>query len=330
MFNDTISFVADATFSATGKTWEDNLPTNAPPTNLPVIFAGVPNDPAETITFSMTTKNEIPVDDEFTVTFNKGVFNAYRPKGSSPAVEVACEAFKNDDIVAYPAGSITNWKILCPSSICKKLTFKFPTSVPAPVAPALTTLTFKCTGNLAPRVTMRETDIAWHSDKEKKFVNADGASSAPSGWAPKEASGVTATDTLYLKNMYPMLEMDAAHGGEGVKNEHFIVWMRTAALPNFRKLYGRIDAGIEKGINLDFTVVSRFPVDSFKGTKTIVLSTTSWLGGKNPFLGYAYFGVGGLCIVLAILFFIKNVFCPRKLGDPTHMQFDRQKKCGCC
>jgi len=177
---------------------------------------------------------------------------------------------------------------------------------------------------------MRETDIAWHSDKEKKFVNADGASSAPSGWAPKEASGVTATDTLYLKNMYPMLEMDAAHGGEGVKNEHFIVWMRTAALPNFRKLYGRIDAGIEKGINLDFTVVSRFPVDSFKGTKTIVLSTTSWLGGKNPFLGYAYFGVGGLCIVLAILFFIKNVFCPRKLGDPTHMQFDRQKKCGCC
>jgi|TARA_B110000208_G_C11438307_1_gene309837 hypothetical protein len=177
---------------------------------------------------------------------------------------------------------------------------------------------------------MRETDIAWHSDKEKKFVNADGASSAPSGWAPTVGATIEPTGTLYLKNMYPMLEMDAAHGGEGVKNEHFIVWMRTAALPNFRKLYGRIDAGIEKGINLDFTVVSRFPVDSFKGTKTIVLSTTSWLGGKNPFLGYAYFGVGGLCIVLAILFFIKNVFCPRKLGDPTHMQFDRQKKCGCC
>ena len=329
MFNDTISFVADATFSAIGKTWEDgDLATNPFPTNLPVVFAGVPNDPAEKITFSMTTTNAIAADDDYTVTFNKGVFNAYRPKGQSPnGVAVACEASLNG--VADPA-MITKWKIDCPSSICKKLTFQFSAAI---AAPTLNKLTFVCTGNLAPRVTMRETDIAWHSDKEKKFVNADGASSAPSGWAPTlpvAAGGVTATDTLYLKNMYPMLEMDAAHGGEGVKNEHFIVWMRTAALPNFRKLYGRIDAGIEKGINLDFTVVSRFPVDSFKGTKTIVLSTTSWLGGKNPFLGYAYFGVGGLCIVLAILFFIKNVFCPRKLGDPTHMQFDRQKKCGCC
>jgi len=31
-----------------------------------------------------------------------------------------------------------------------------------------------------------------------------------------------------------------------MKDEHFIVWMRTAGLPNFRKLYGNI-SGAKKG-----------------------------------------------------------------------------------
>lgn len=38
------------------------------------------------------------------------------------------------------------------------------------------------------------------------------------------------------------------------ENEHFIVWMRTAALPNFRKLYGKIEKKVEKGQVLTFTI----------------------------------------------------------------------------
>jgi hypothetical protein len=30
--------------------------------------------------------------------------------------------------------------------------------------------------------------------------------------------------------------------------EHFIVWMRTAGLSDFRKLFGKIDAGLKQGL----------------------------------------------------------------------------------
>ena len=70
----------------------------------------------------------------------------------------------------------------------------------------------------------------------------------------------------------------------GVTNEHFVVWMRTAGLPNFRKLYGKIEQDLEAGTTLTFDVVASFPVTAFGGKKFVVISTTSWFGGKNPFL----------------------------------------------
>ena len=59
-----------------------------------------------------------------------------------------------------------------------------------------------------------------------------------------------------------------------------------------------------------------FKVTPFDGTKAIVVSTTSWMGGKNPFLGYAYITVGALCLLLAILFAIKQKINPRCVCGP--------------
>lgn len=54
---------------------------------------------------------------------------------------------------------------------------------------------------------------------------------------------------------------------QGVTNEHFIVWMRTAGLPTFRKLYGRIDQDIPAGTALSFAINPGFEVVSFGGKK---------------------------------------------------------------
>ena len=100
-----------------------------------------------------------------------------------------------------------------------------------------------------------------------------------------------------------------------MNDEDFIVWMRTAGLPTFKKLYRKIDFDLKKGDTLTVYALNYYPVDSFSGQKAIVFSTTSWLGGKNSFLGWAYVIVGIVCFFLAIAFGIKHAVSPRPLGD---------------
>ncbi|KAF0699385.1 Aste57867_10046 [Aphanomyces stellatus] len=169
---------------------------------------------------------------------------------------------------------------------------------------------------------MSQSGIAWKSDIDSKFNNNNAANRQanemylwqnpnyrfiiPSGPNVPPVANVTAWTTTTDTNW-------------GVKSEHFIVWMRTAGLPNFRKLYGRIDTNLPAGTTLEFLVSSNFVVSAFEGKKSLVLSTTSWFGGRNPFLGVAYITVGALCMVLSILFFAKHKLSPRKLGDTRYL-----------
>lgn len=78
------------------------------------------------------------------------------------------------------------------------------------------------------RVTINTQDIAWPMDRKNKFKNPPldylESMAKPLSWEKK----VTELDEKNPEN-------------NGYQNEHFMVWMRTAAFPEFRKLWGHID-----------------------------------------------------------------------------------------
>lgn len=89
------------------------------------------------------------------------------------------------------------------------------------------------------------------------------------------------------------------------------MWMRTAALPSFRKLYGRIEEDLDEGDLLEVHIMNNYNTYSFGGKKKLVLSTLSWLGGKNDFLGLAYVFIGCSSIIISIVFMLLHVKNPR-------------------
>ncbi|XP_019628218.1 PREDICTED: cell cycle control protein 50A-like isoform X1 [Branchiostoma belcheri] len=147
------------------------------------------------------------------------------------------------------------------------------------------------------------TGIAWWTDKNVKFRN-------PTGSSLQDAFSGT------LKPKYwqsPVYELDSNNpDNNGYLNEDLIVWMRTAAFPTFRKLYRRVNHtdtfqdGLPAG-NYTLTVDYKYPVTAFDGTKRMILSTVSWLGGKNSFLGIAYIVVGCICLVVGLVFTIIHI-----------------------
>jgi len=140
-------------------------------------------------------------------------------------------------------------------------------------------------------VEMKKKGIAWSSDIKHKFENP-----------PAEAPGIRVISDF--------------------EDEDFIVWMRTAGLPSFKKLYRKIHGDLEPG---DYVVEieNNYPVHSFDGKKYIVVSTISWLGGKNPFLGIAYIVVGSLCLILGVVFTIVHCIRPRRLGDVRYLNWNK-------
>ncbi|KAK9728496.1 alkylphosphocholine resistance protein lem3 [Basidiobolus ranarum] len=153
--------------------------------------------------------------------------------------------------------------------------------------------------------------IAWASDaqKYKKSGYTDLTQiRPPPNWAVRYPNGMYTPE-------FPPPDIS--------QDEHFQVWMRTAGLPNFRKLYGRNDSATMKEGKYEVVIDMNFDVKRYGGTKAIVISTVSFLGGRNPFLGIAYIAVGVACVVLGALFTARHLYKPRKLGDHTYLSWNQ-------
>ncbi|KAJ5424391.1 LEM3/CDC50 family protein [Penicillium cf. griseofulvum] len=154
---------------------------------------------------------------------------------------------------------------------------------------------------------MTDKGIAWDSDKEliKQTKYNMGDVLPPPNWLwAKDKNGAYKED--------PNLH----------ENEAFMVWMRTAGLPSFSKLSRRNDTHGMPAAQYTIDIVDRFDVAKYDGTKSILISTRTVLGGKNPFMGIAYVVVGGICVVLGALFTVAHLVRPRKLGDHTYLTWD--------
>ncbi|KAH8152974.1 uncharacterized protein LAJ45_03201 [Morchella importuna] len=107
--------------------------------------------------------------------------------------------------------------------------------------------------------------------------------------------------------------------------EEFHVWMRTAGLPTFSKLALRNDKDVMGAGRYQVDIEYNFPVSEYAGTKSIVISTRTVMGGKNPFLGIAYVVVAGICVVLGAVFTARHLYKPRKLGDHTYLSWNNDE-----
>ncbi|KAI8970668.1 cell cycle control protein [Pilobolus umbonatus] len=152
--------------------------------------------------------------------------------------------------------------------------------------------------------------IAWPTDSKKynptKYAITDIV--PPPNWAKRYPNGEYTAE-------YPPPEL--------AMMERFQVWMHVAALSDFRKIWGKNEHDTLVAGRWRITIDMNFDTVQYKGTKWLVLSTVTSLGGYNPYLGIAYMAVGGICILIAIILTLIHLMKPRKLGDSSYLSWNQ-------
>uniref|UniRef100_A0A3Q4BVU5 Cell cycle control protein n=1 Tax=Mola mola TaxID=94237 RepID=A0A3Q4BVU5_MOLML len=193
-----------------------------------------------------------------------------------------------------------------PSSYCKPFS-EDPNGLPIAPCGAVAnsmfndsfTLTYHDSSRLSPiPVQLLRTGISWYTDKNIKYRNPNINTSLA------DVFEGTGKPPYWAKPVYELDDSDP--NNNGFINEDLIVWMREAAFPNFKKLYGilnraggRFTEGLPVG-NYSIQINYNFPVQHFQGRKEVVLTTLTWFGGRNYFLPIAYLVTSSLILLIAV------------------------------
>jgi hypothetical protein len=167
-------------------------------------------------------------------------------------------------------------------------------------------------------MTCEKKGITWSSDYDKFVAPAVSASiwTGDRRWySQAEADRFSSSDPYLTRGWYAL---EPGHAVPITTDEDFMVWMRTASLPTFRKLYRIFPKGLPRG-RYNMFIREFFDSQQYGGEKYVVFSTVSWVGARNVFLGYAYIVVGSICALCAIGFFIVH----KITGDRTQAAIDK-------
>lgn len=110
------------------------------------------------------------------------------------------------------------------------------------------------------------------------------------------------------------------------KDEIFQNWMRAAGLPTFMKLVAKNteDKLVDGNYRVDIEL--NYPTSIYGGKKYLVLTTNSIIGGRNLGLGVSYLVVAALCVFFGIIFLVKQIVSPRKIGDNKYLDFNKNDR----
>jgi hypothetical protein len=149
--------------------------------------------------------------------------------------------------------------------------------------------------DVTPSLPLNDSEIAWAADRRSLF-------GSPNKRYEEEGADF-------------WLNQSGVEGGQ--TNEHFIVWMRLAALSNIVKVYKRCDNCTVAAGNYTVQIANKYPVDSFNGEKWVGIREEHIFGARNKFFEILCWVLGAVWFTVDIALIILHVAKPRQPGDRT-------------